>query len=212
MMSGFHFGDSPIKAKAVIEEQKKLSAEHIIGFMDIEPAHVGLEIGTGCGLLTKYVAQKVKFLYGCDISESFLKVAARECSALPNTSFHHIQPGDLSFVAPASLDFIYSNNVFIHLDIFEIVEYLASAHKILKAGGGLLFDIAAVEHVDFINDRDYRASVAARKADPFIKSCVQFNSTEGVLKAASQLGFTKIYAYLGNSAYSYMHILLRKLG
>ena len=88
--------------------------------MNVTSDQTGMEIGSGCGYLTLAAAQRSKRVYALDISASFLNQAKEHCTSQNNIEFLRITPGVLDPVLDSSMDYVFSNNVFIHLNFYEI--------------------------------------------------------------------------------------------
>lgn len=187
---GQDYGQNPLEKIDQIQKDKNFVANFIAELVQVNPSSVGLEIGSGVGFLTKTLAEKSKHLYACDISQSYLEVAKDYCKSLSNITYQRIEPGNLDFLSDVKLDYVFSNNVFIHLNFYEIVNYLQEIRKYLKVGGYLWIDFIEVERVDVLTDRDFLQTFVALKQDPSNRICIQFNSSVAVLNAAERLGFS----------------------
>jgi len=187
---GQDYGPNAISQREAIQKDKALLADGLKKLLEVQPADQGLEIGSGCGFITSQMAKYVEHLYGADISSTYLELAKKQCLERKNTSFHLVKSGKLGFLNESSIDFIYSNNVFIHLDIYEIISYLQEAHRILKNDGRLWFDFVNLDCVDFSKNADFLNSMKTREVDPSNKHCLQFNSSTAIIKAAEQMGFS----------------------
>jgi ubiquinone/menaquinone biosynthesis C-methylase UbiE len=101
-----------------------------------------LEIGCGIGrLLTRMHSHHPSArLIGVDISESMVGFA-RE--AVGNNAELFVTNGsDLATITSDSIDFAYSNDVFIHItDLPTVKSYLRDVNRVLKPGGTFRFNI-----------------------------------------------------------------------
>lgn len=91
LLVGDHFGDRPEVNLYMIRSAKKERAARLCRLMGCDKESVVLEIGSGMGFTSKYVAEEVKHLYCSDISASFLDFAEKECAGVPNTEFVRIE-------------------------------------------------------------------------------------------------------------------------
>jgi SAM-dependent methyltransferase len=93
------------------------------------------EIGSGGGRIAAVVAPRVEQLYCFDISRDMLSRASKVLSDLENISF--ILSNGKSFEEKYSerFDFVYSFDVFVHLDLHTIWSYFSEFRKILKKEG-----------------------------------------------------------------------------
>lgn len=189
---GKDFGDDPLAEKDKIEKDKIRVAQKIKEYLKIGPKSVGLEIGSGIGLLTKHTAKWALTVHGCDISESFLNFAKRECHDVPNCFFTLIDTCDLSKFLDEKIDFIYSYNVFIHLDLYEIISYLEQSFQLLEPGGRMYFDFADAGRIDFSSENEFLETKNLKRLDPFHKGCVLHNCSIAIHRYAQHLGFKVI--------------------
>ncbi len=173
---GRDYGDTPLAKKDEIQKDKAYVADMLKSILGLNSSKTGLEIGSGCGHVTYQLSKYVGHVYGVDISSTYIELARQTCALRDNVSFHVVEPGSLAFVRDGTLDFVYSNNVFIHLDIYEIVHYLRECARVLKRGGQLWFDIADLDRVDFLVDSDFLNTVSTRQVDPINKNCIQYVS------------------------------------
>ena len=70
---GNDYGARPEQKKDDIQRDKAAVAEEIFKYLKLEPSHVGLEIGSGCGHILSRMAELTQFVYGVDISPSYLR-------------------------------------------------------------------------------------------------------------------------------------------
>lgn len=172
----------------MVQEKEKL-ARVILDCVCADEEKIGLELGSGSGILTRVAGSRSKEVIACDISESFLREAKRYCSGAKNIQFRQIQPGDLSFLAPSSLDYVFSNNVFIHLEFYEVFQYLKQVSVAMKANGLFWFDFAEIERLSVSTNPDFAGQLRSKQNDPRDKACIQFNSSVAIMNAAAECGF-----------------------
>lgn len=142
---GQNFGSNPEEKLLEIIEYKKSEARNIAKYLALDTTHTVLEIGSGIGAMSAEIAPRVKQLYCCDISQSFLKVAEKTCAGIQNISFHHITNAQLHFLEDRCLDAVFSFNVFIHFNLFDIYWYLHELSRVVKSGGKVWFDVALTD-------------------------------------------------------------------
>lgn len=111
---------------------------YIIPFLrkiQFDPAgRTALEIGCGIGRLARWAAADFGRYIGVDVSPEMVQKAAS--FGIPRTEFQAVSGGDLSGVADASVDFVYSFAVFQHVpDKAAILNYFAETCRVLKPGG-----------------------------------------------------------------------------
>ena len=161
--------------------------------LDLKPHETVIEIGSGIGIMAAWLAPKVKQLYCCDVSKSFLKIAENECRELSNVSFHLTKSFKLDFVEDASIDSIFANCVFIHLNIYEIFLYFKEFNRVLKKGGKVWFDIAnSDELVSRLPDLFREMIGYYEKNAVEEKLMIHYNSPIAVSGVAKNFGFKQI--------------------
>jgi SAM-dependent methyltransferase len=101
----------------------------------VDPSSVCGEIGTGGGRVAVRVAPKVAEFHAFDVSAKMLKLVEAELGEVPGARFHHLRqpafPADLA----GRFDFLYSFDVFVHLDLHVQWRYLQEVERALKPGG-----------------------------------------------------------------------------
>lgn len=93
-----------------------------------------LEIGCGSGRITVQIAPFFKHIYATDPSPEMLRRGG-ELVTLPNISFHLIDGYTLKEFEDASIDVVYSHEVFHLLTIYQDYSYFKEIKRILKVGG-----------------------------------------------------------------------------
>jgi SAM-dependent methyltransferase len=93
------------------------------------------EIGCGGGRVSVQVAGRVKELYCFDISTEMLKRARSALAAYCNVYFHQLTAPRFGSAFTGKFDFVYSFDVFVHLDVLTIWQYFREISLCLKPGG-----------------------------------------------------------------------------
>ena len=93
-----------------------------------------LEIGCGGGRISASGVNLFKHLYAADVSEEMLR-KCREAIGAPNVSFHKLDGFTLKEFADATVDFVYSHDVFVQLSSIQVYPYLSEIKRVLKPGG-----------------------------------------------------------------------------
>ena len=107
-------------------------------FPYIGPDTVALEIGSGGGRVAGRVAPLVKHLYCMDISSEMLKKLTEALADRDNVTPLHVEDAVFPDVLK-DLDFIYSFDVFVHLDLHTQWKYIRQAAEALRPGGAAFF-------------------------------------------------------------------------
>lgn len=101
-----------------------------------------LDFGSGVGRLTRALSPAFGEAVGVDISATMIDHARRINAELNNCSFVHNPQPDLSILADASFDLVYTNLVLQHLPNRDAAErYVRELVRVLRPGGLLVFQI-----------------------------------------------------------------------
>jgi SAM-dependent methyltransferase len=101
----------------------------------VTPDSAVAEIGVGGGRVARLVAGSVGLLECFDLSEGMLEHARRTLADRSNVSFHLVGGPKLPGEMTGTLDFVYSFDVFVHLDLHTQWRYLQEIERVLKPGG-----------------------------------------------------------------------------
>jgi len=93
-----------------------------------------LELGCGGGRITARGVELFQHVYAADVSKEMLR-KCRESVRAPNVSFHKLDGFTLAEFADASVDFVYSHDVFVHFPALQVYSYLQEFKRVLKPGG-----------------------------------------------------------------------------
>lgn len=123
----------------IVRDRQRRAIEVVKGCR-VSPHSVGFEIGSGNGLVAQTLSHQCARIDCNDISQSFLALAKATCRDAENVRFHLIKDAFLSHLPSSAYDFGYSLNVFIHLNPFDMFNYLLDVTRLLKPGGRFVFD------------------------------------------------------------------------
>ncbi len=101
----------------------------------VGPSSVCGEIGTGGGRVAVRVAPKVAEFHAFDISKKMLALVQAELADVGGARFHHLVEPALPAEFSGHFDFLYSFDVFVHLDLHVQWRYLQEITRALKPGG-----------------------------------------------------------------------------
>ncbi|MDQ6839882.1 MAG: class I SAM-dependent methyltransferase [Actinomycetota bacterium] len=101
----------------------------------VDRTSVAGEIGTGGGRVATMVAPHVAQFHAFDLSAKMLELAREQLRGVGGTSFHVLDRPELPADLTARFDFVYSFDVFVHLDLHVQWQYLQEFHRVLKPGG-----------------------------------------------------------------------------
>ena len=102
-----------------------------------------LEIGPGGGRWSVELAARARHLVVLDVSEAALASCRERLAAYPDVTFLHGDGRALAGVADASLDAVWSFDVFVHIAPLDLAAYLEEIARVLAPAG-----IAVVHHSD----------------------------------------------------------------
>jgi ubiquinone/menaquinone biosynthesis C-methylase UbiE len=205
LLVGDWYGKNPENNLDMIREDKARMASWILEKVQPKASDTVLEIGSGMGFGSKYIAKRVKRLFCCDISESFLAYARQECRDVENISFHKIERQGVLPFDDNFFDCVYSDAVFIHLNLYDIFWYLSAFRRVVKPDGIVWFNI--------MNTSPLKVEKLAEMAEYYRddKSCITnllcWNSQEAVVNAASHFGFELV----SSERYDNINLKFRKV-
>ena len=197
---GLDFGQEPEKRIPEIKESRRVFANYIADKVSMEKTDTALDLGSGCGFGTYWFAQRAKRVHACDISQAFLRFAARECRTLQNVNFHLIQPRKLDCIADSSIDVICSMSVFIHFNLYDIYWYFKEFARIVKPGGRIWIDVANSKSLD-LHAPNQNGGYFLNHAQNYLENpshisgLMQWNSLSAVIKIAKTFGFVNKRLY-----------------
>lgn len=94
-----------------------------------------LEIGPGAGRWTGVLLGRASRLVAVDISAACIEACRERFAAYGSAEFHYTSGADLAPVADASVDVVWSFDVFVHINAAEVEAYLAEIARVLAPGG-----------------------------------------------------------------------------
>lgn len=112
---------------------KEVIHDYILPFID-QNSHVA-EIGCGGGRIAAQVAPEVKGLVCFDISEEMIRRAQKNLIKQTNVQYILSNGSHFDESFKGKFDFVYSFDVFVHLDLHTIWSYFREIRKILKKDG-----------------------------------------------------------------------------
>lgn len=191
---GLDFGPEPEKRIPEIKESRKNFTNFIADKCKISKEDIVMDMGSGCGFGTYWLAQRAKHVHGCDISPAYLKFASNECASLDNVSFHEIKSREFDFLEKDTIDVVCSISVFIHLNLYDMYWYFKEFERIVKPGGRIWIDVADSENIDFkgpnVNGGYFLKHAKDYREDPSsLPGIMQWNSLKSVVNIADLFGF-----------------------
>ncbi len=193
---GSSFGEHPEERISEIRESRKAYADQAAKLVNLNNTDTVMDLGSGCGFGTYWLADIAKKVIACDISDAYLEFAKKQCTNKNNVQFNKIENTNLGFIPDHSVDKIISMSVFIHMNIYDIYYYFKEFARILKPHGLVCFDIADGDLLDFgaIGDREKHfletASIYARK-ESHLSGLMNWNSEKSIVNIANKFGFER---------------------
>lgn len=130
------------------EEWKASLIEHVM-LKNISPDHVVLEIGPGFGRWTRKLIEISKHLVAVDVTEKCIAHCKKLFADKSNVEFHINDGRSLDVVAENSVDYVWSFDVFVHIEPPDIERYLREFQRILKDDGVVIIHHGIAGKTDF---------------------------------------------------------------
>jgi ubiquinone/menaquinone biosynthesis C-methylase UbiE len=111
-----------------------------------------LEIGCGGGRITAHAIQWFRHVYACDVSKEMIRVNKERIRGA-NVSYHALDGFTLSEFRDASMDCVFSHDVFVHFSSLQVYPYFAEVRRVLKPGGvGIISFYNFLVHFDLFKE------------------------------------------------------------
>jgi SAM-dependent methyltransferase len=138
------------------------TAEEILPYLDrvvFEPflgtCDVILEIGPGGGRFTEVLLPKCKKLIAVETSKAMLGLLQERFAGNDRLEYHHVDGRGLKEVESDSVDAAFSYGVFVHLQHWDIFNYLKELHRVLRPGGK-----AVIQHSNTLSELGWEVFTA----------------------------------------------------
>lgn len=116
-----------------VSDIEKIVEEYIYPYITNES--IVAEIGTGGARIASKVVDRTKEFYCFDISSKLLKIAKSVLANYSHVKYILLNQPKFPPELAGKFDFVYSFDVFVHLDLHTIWRYLNEIRRILKKGG-----------------------------------------------------------------------------
>jgi SAM-dependent methyltransferase len=110
-----------------------------------------LEIGPGGGRWTTILLPKCRRLVAADTSRTMLDMVRARFAGDPRLECLHLDGHGLGPVADASVDAVFSFDVFVHLPQWDVFQYLRETARVLRPGGK-----AVIHHGNVFSELGWR--------------------------------------------------------
>lgn len=120
---------------------------HLVEFRDrfllpfVNPDVSALEIGSGGGRWTEYL-QACKSVVCVDVNEVMLDLVRERFADNDNLIIVLTEGSNLPDVADTSIDFVFSHDVFVHVDPLEVLDYLVEIRRVIADDGTVVIHYA----------------------------------------------------------------------
>ena len=94
-----------------------------------------LEIASGIGRVSRYIAPECNKLYCTDILEDALSILRENMKKFNNICYYKINGYDLKLFNDNLFDCVFSFTTFSHFDFELVVQYFSEIHRVLKQNG-----------------------------------------------------------------------------
>ena len=147
------------------EEWKDSLVQEVL-FRYIPDGKVVLEIGPGGGRWTEYLVPRSTRVFLVDVTCGCIELCKERFSGYINIEYFVNDGRNLSFLQNASIDAVWSWDVFVHIRSAEIERYIKEFARILSPGG-----VAVIHHSKSgISRTGWRSDMTARKMFDFCSS------------------------------------------
>ncbi len=124
-----------------VSQQWKQSLIDEVVLKYVKPGTTVLEIGPGGGRWTEVLVTVAGKIVAVDVSEKAITLCRERFSSSRNIEFFLVKKIDLGFIPDASIEAIWSFDVFVHINPEDTDRYLAEFKRVLVPGG-----IAVIHH------------------------------------------------------------------
>lgn len=130
----------------IVQEKSPHEAQHVAAMIELKSDDVVIDVGSGIGHVARGLAPHAGAYVCADISEAVIEQCRKFTAGRPNVSCEILKRPTIVPLVRYAPTKIFSNNVFIHMAIFEMVHYLRQVSEMLPRG--------CIFYCNF-NDADY---------------------------------------------------------
>lgn len=135
--------------------RQSLEEAHFLRIFEPNKTMDVLEVGSGGGRWTFFLADKIKSVVGIDFSENMTRLAEQQRVDKGIGNVRFVQSDLLSFDEGKEYDLIYFSGILQYIDDDEVVETVKKAKGMLKSGGVILSRDTVQESERVILESDY---------------------------------------------------------
>jgi len=146
-------------------EEWKTSIIEYVMLKNIPQDHVVLEIGPGLGRWTRRLIEISRHLIVIDVTEKCIAHCKKLFADKNNVEFHVNDGRSLTAVADDTVDYVWSFDVFVHIEPPDIEKYLCEFNRILKEDG-----VVIIHHgITGKTDLSWRSSLILQVFSDFLE-------------------------------------------
>lgn len=138
---GYKYGESPEERLEEIREGRYQYGKRICKRLNVNENDTVLDIGSGCGFVSRAASEIAKQVHCLDISKDFLDFTRVELAKYNNTYFHQIEYGRFIGIPDNHATKVFSTAVFIHFNYYDILFYLIEINRVLQTDGNFYLEI-----------------------------------------------------------------------
>ena len=143
-------------------EWKKNLLEKMM-FLYIQSDSIILEIGPGAGRWSEHLQKIAKKLILVDIAPNCLDLCKKRFAEKSNVEYYLIE-NNIDFLSNNSVDYVWSYDVFVHINPSDIARYIQNINRILRKEGIAIIHHSGGEYVSKdVEIRGFRARMTAEK-------------------------------------------------
>ena len=184
---GKNYGEEPETKKGLIKENFRRYAGYLESVLELRPDDVLMDFGSGTGVIADFLAPKVQKVYAVDVSRNHLEYLKNNVENREKIVPTHISYAGVDQLKDVTK--IYSANVLIHFNQFDIALHLEAFAKVLPAGGKLVFNMQDYDHLVLQRQPMFQGFLNAYRQSHSSAWLVQWHSAAAVLRMADFCGF-----------------------
>jgi ubiquinone/menaquinone biosynthesis C-methylase UbiE len=153
----------------------------------LSPDRDVLEIGCGGGKYSIKAAPRCKKLFCFDVSEEMLRRTREVAKGIGNIQYVKGNGLDLSHFGDRMFDFVFSFDVFVHIDLEDMYCYFREVKRVLKDGG--CFAVHVADLMSEIGWRQFVKEVDQNRGNQKLFCRLRYLSFEIVKRLATELEY-----------------------
>jgi len=173
-----------------IRRDRKIHAERIMHFLDINENDVVVDFGSGVGFIAEWIAPRAQKVFCLDIGQHHIDYTRNYLRAHANVECHLIEYANLSSLIGRGVTKFYASAVFIHFCLWDIAIHLRRIHEIIAPRGKAYVNIMNSDGLDVMSQPLFATQLAQyeRVLSPIY--LVTWNSGSAVKSIAEHIGFS----------------------